>query len=449
MSEVDDLDQFLDTRQWAALNGSATSLTLAADRFHALETSDATSDPHPAFVVSLQRELLGSKAALSTTESPRRSKTRVAPMSVSGLRAAHVSWIAFVALLAVTSVLVYAAFLDHDVRDRAKTPNFAANDVVKPLAYETVELAECKTTARPAGTVKSLIGQTPSRTPVLPKGTEQLPSGIPTVTSGPITTIDPVAFMAPLPKADESTLAGVTATVRQLTACRIYHEEPKSLATGDLTLAVDGRFYALFGDDFFRNTAFVAQSSDGRELIIANAIAPRGPAPWRVDDLRALPDGRAIALISPTQPNGSPFASMLLVLSLAGDRWLIDEQTQVVPQHSNFTGPDALQTMEIALRDDQSAVTLSSPSSNATFYSRPITVTVANLGDRPQEFRIGSLDVSIVIEPGQSISFEITAPPGLYVMESYVTSSLNPEEQLLRLERVLRIVDAGTPIGLG
>jgi hypothetical protein len=78
-----------------------------------------------------------------------------------------------------------------------------------------------------------------------------------------------------------------------------------------------------------------------------------------------------------------------------------------------------------------------------------VTVTLANLDDVPQWFRIDALGISQWVEPGHSVSFALNAPSGQYVLTSYVDDPRGSGRPYQRLVWVLNVVDEGTPVGAG
>ncbi len=458
---IDHLDRYLDHATESLLdrtdlNGYVSTVIHAAETFHGLDANDATANPRPDFLATLERQLMSSRsnagAPVDTTRSipfaGRRPNRQSRPES--RYLAAPARWFATAGLLFVVAGLAFLSFRGDGAPSGNGLVAVATPEFMKSLPYTTLDLAECTTTARPEGTVKALIGQPPTNAPFLPKQGEQIPAEFPTVIASPFAglggVLDPLPLLEGLPEVDEATASGIDGAIVNLSACRAYTNSPDPMQPGSNSADVDGRYYAVFSDDYFRLSAFIAQDLNGNELIVAGGRFSFGPVPWVAEDLRMLQDGRVLALVSPMQPTGSIVWSLLIVLSNAGDRWRIDEIVQVDPEYySDLKGPGAPQSLEIVLRDDEEATI----ESMTTFQSRPITVTIANIGTRPHEFQIASLGLVLTIEPGHSISFELTPPPGLYVMESYVPSGLHPEQTVPRLEQVLRIVEAGTPIPLG
>ncbi|HEY7034760.1 MAG TPA: hypothetical protein VH482_25700 [Thermomicrobiales bacterium] len=152
------------------------------------------------------------------------------------------------------------------------------------------------------------------------------------VTAEDIANATPVAEPGPYTKpngtpADAETVAGVTATIRQLVAC---------VNAGDFL-----RFLALFSDDALRHySASLGLPLDPNDELLTpdpsiNDQIALGP----IADVVVLPDGRVSALAHlPSQSGGTDAGSedvdLQLIFVHQGDRWLIDELFPVVPQQA-------------------------------------------------------------------------------------------------------------------
>jgi len=141
-------------------------------------------------------------------------------------------------------------------------------------------------------------------------------------TPGPVSSPPPVPSGAPggLPAgepADPATVAGITATIREVLACR---------NAGDLL-----RSLALYSDPFLR--PLLAASGPLPPAAYARFATPQaiGPESWvallAIHDARLLVDGRAGAVVvvdDPTAASGPRITADFLVFVRAGDRWLLD-----------------------------------------------------------------------------------------------------------------------------
>jgi hypothetical protein len=459
------LDRALDrlTRgETVSRNGQSVPEEQVAARLHTLAAMENEAEPRVGFLPSLREELLmteslrlnrigTARAAMAPTVLPR---TTAASRS---RRLGAIGWISFVAVLALIAAGVYLLISggggSHDPNSAA-LPAAATPAVMAALPGEPVDISECNTAARPDGTVAGLIGQTPTHPPMLPKfsGSEPDDSSH---------WIDPVLLLGDHPRAETAQLAGITETMHEFTACRFYFNPvstwnyPATPIGGQPTetyIGLDGRLFALFSDDFFRKEAKNWAAPGIQGPMIDPLWTAQGPLPWRVDDARQLPDGRVIASVE--APPGSIYATrMIVVFSEHDGRWLIDE-FGIVQFHTagSTRNPSYPQYLEIALQDSEGpSIASAVPSVDAFQNNRPITVTVANLGDVDQRFTIDRLGVDLVVPAGHSISFTLTPPVGKYVVESYVRNPTSDsfDDGFRRLQYVLRIVGGGTPVAMG
>jgi hypothetical protein len=147
------------------------------------------------------------------------------------------------------------------------------------------------------------------------------------VTGEDIASSTPIATPGPYTKpngapADAETVAGVTATVRQLVAC---------VNAGDFL-----RFLALFSDDALRRYAadlgFPLDPND--DLLTPDPSLNDQIALGPIEDVLVLPDGRVSALAylpNQTSPDVQSDLHVQLIFVRQGDRWLIDELIPIAP----------------------------------------------------------------------------------------------------------------------
>jgi hypothetical protein len=182
--------------------------------------------------------------------------------------------------------------------------------VTPPAPPAAVPAAACTVAPRTAGAVAEIVATADraKATPLPSTAAYTQPAGVP---------------------ADAATVAGVTATVRQLAAC---------VNAGDFM-----RFLALFTDDALRryaaDLALPLKADDPRitpDPSTNDRVAVEGVA-----DVLVLPDGRVSALVK--LPNltaaSSPAADLTLQLIFVhqDDRWLIDELVPIAPAPSTWT----------------------------------------------------------------------------------------------------------------
>jgi hypothetical protein len=142
----------------------------------------------------------------------------------------------------------------------------------------------------------------------------------------------PVAEPGPYTKpqgrpADAETVAGITATIRQLVAC---------VDAGDFM-----RFLALFDENALRRySASLGLPLDPNdELLTPNPTTNTQIALGPIEDVLVLLDGRVSALAHlPNQPSGTNRDSggldLHIIFVRQNDRWLIDELFPIVPQQA-------------------------------------------------------------------------------------------------------------------
>lgn len=170
---------------------------------------------------------------------------------------------------------------------------------------EVPDPALCQVAPRPIAFFEQLTA-TPISGPV---ATPTSPARLPSIAGEP---------------ADEETVAGILATVRELVACRNLGDQ----------LRVD----ALYSDDyFFRQAATSGPPSAQFVDFLASSPVPvpeaQRAAIYGVRDVQVLPDGRVRALIGLYFPPDD--VAFLDVFVREGERWLIDEEA-LVP----FDAPD-------------------------------------------------------------------------------------------------------------
>jgi hypothetical protein len=447
--EVDDFDRFLEGPPAGPdrANGHRSELARAAGLLFALDARDVAPDPRPGFITRLEEQLAMHASAPTRARSITAASLGSHPTRASAPRlavpdAGSAKWLVTAALM--IAIVLVASILFRDGSDEPDSNASGMNptsDAVSPLAFEPVDIAECTAPAGQVGTVWSLIGETPSLPAALPDVVDLARFGTPT--TGAVILPDGGRYLlSPHSAAQPDVVNGLNATLRQATACRFATVGP---APDGPWYWLDGAFFASFSDDFFRREAFLGMDDTGKSrALVDTPFMPVGPTPWVVEAARMLPDGRAIAIVSPGQPVEVPFGTLVMIFVRTGDRWQIDEALRVEPRIMNSYGIDAPRYLELTL-DDPNGSTIVPPNGDTTFYAhRPVTVTVANLGDTPQQFHIDGLDIVVEIEPGHSVSFSLVAPMGAYVMESYVAS--DGVFSALRYEAILRFVDEGTPL---
>jgi hypothetical protein len=446
--EIDDFDRYLDTRtpDGERANGHRSELARAVGLLFALDARDAAPDPRPGFIARLEAQLeMDSRTpahavrTLTTGSVVRPTRMRAPKLAIPD--AGPAKWLVTAALM-IAIVLVASVLFRDGSNESDQSGVIPTPDAVSPLAFEPVDVAECTTPARQVGTVWSLIGETTSLPAALPDIVDLARFGTPT--TGAVNLPDGGRYLlSPHSAAQPDVVNGLNATLRQATACRFATVGP---APDGPWYWLDGAFFASFSDDFFRREAFFRLDDTGKSrALVDTPFMPVGPTPWEVEAARVLPDGRAIAIVVPSQPTGTSYRSLVMTFAQSDDRWLIDEILPVEWQPVNWSDIDTPRFLELTLDGPDGSKIVPLNGREATFYAnQPVTVTVANLGDTPQQFHIDGLDIVVEIEPGHSVSFSLAAPAGAYVMESHVAS--DGVFSALRYEAILRFVDEGTPL---
>lgn len=155
------------------------------------------------------------------------------------------------------------------------------------------------------------------------------------VTADDIARSTPVAQPAPYTRpngtpADAQTVAGITATIRQLVAC---------VNAGDFM-----RFLALFSDDAVRrySASLGLPLKPDDKLLTPNPTLNTQVALGPIDDVLVLADGRVSALAHlPSQERGSggKDLDLQIIFVRQGDRWLIDELFPIAPASATTWTP--------------------------------------------------------------------------------------------------------------
>ena len=144
------------------------------------------------------------------------------------------------------------------------------------------------------------------------------------VTEADVAASSPVPDAAPYTRpdgtpADEATVAGVTATARELVAC---------INAGDFL-----RFLSLFSDDALRRYAadLDLPLQPDADLLTPDPSINDQLALAGIEDVLVLPDGRVSILIHVSSPDSNEDLTLQLILVRQDDRWLIDELISIAP----------------------------------------------------------------------------------------------------------------------
>ena len=184
-----------------------------------------------------------------------------------------------------------------------------ATPLATPVAFPfTPDPAECRVAPRSSDEVLPLLTGTPAA------GT---PPAAASPAAGRLSAVPSEAQLPAGEPADEATVAGIVATVRELIACN---------NAGEFT-----RVLAFYTDDLIR-AAFGADPAAAAQVAASFATPPPAAQVLRTELLdvrgvRVLPDGRVGAVVEDRDPQRT--VVFFLVFVRAGDRWLVDGQVDV------------------------------------------------------------------------------------------------------------------------
>jgi len=225
--------------------------------------------------------------------------------------------------------------------------------------------------------------------------------------------------------ADAATVAGVRATLHEVTAC-----------ANAWNLM---RVYALYSDNYLQApfaargslVEFEARFAKGTPDPVPDEFRQRVP-PMRNEDVRLLPDGRAGLVLREGGPTGT---DNYLIFVKVGDRWLLDEEVLIAAGSAGT--PEATPAITITLRDgspDLGPEVLYLENLPADVDT---TFRIENRGSRPRRFLITRLGVDAAIPPGESRFVTINAPAGTY--------ALSVPGGGVGVTGTITVVSAGTP----
>lgn len=204
---------------------------------------------------------------------------------------------------------------------------------------------------------------------------------------------------------DEATLAGMTATAREVVAC---------LNAGDFL-----RVHALYTDDYllrnFGQDDVATLSATPSPAAAPDQVSFRG-----IQDAVLLEDGRAAAIIGTTTPTGD--INTHTIFEQSGDRWLIDDESVVDAEQTGDAGAAAGTPAADAGAGAETGTTLEVLSYDIYFEptelniaaNTDVTVTLPNEGVTLHNFAIDELGIDVDIDPGATEQVVINAPAGTY-----------------------------------
>ncbi|MGH2560879.1 MAG: SH3 domain-containing protein [Thermomicrobiales bacterium] len=216
------------------------------------------------------------------------------------------------AVLAIAAVVGYAAYWLAPPSDGERpTMPAAVQETGTAQASPGPALAGCTVAPRPDGSVVDLAGSGPTVMRVLPRQNND-----PVHFEQPVGPADGEALFHGKPSAAAEVVADINATLAELTTCRFYLLGP------DGRIELDGRYFALYSDDYFRGE-LAGYREAGKEPTIHSLWVPNTVA--TVVDARMLPDGRIAAVLATGTERYHPDRRWVAIFVRVGDRWLVDE----------------------------------------------------------------------------------------------------------------------------
>lgn len=395
------------------------SLADTIDRVRALDAGEVDPSPDAAFVRSLEETLMHVRLDVSTVSVPGRGHTpsggvgppRPWPATVDTPlprpRRVPVAQLLSAAVVLLTfGAVAFAHRLPPP--DGGTGISLPASQSDRPREEPEIPPAEaCRVEPGRVDRLRST-------------GPAEVPSAFPRAGSEPSVGRLTTARLDDLPTgrpADDRTVAAITATIREMTAC---------FNARDLA-----RHSALFTDDHWRR-ANLAGASLMIDLPVDHGF--RFPPPITVErelqdalpvllDPLVLTDGRVGVLAIPRRAAegeeiglGTP---LYFVLTQSGDRWAIDETVEI---------GDAFSLLIETVDDQKPAAADGAPFEDAdpapdagfapggveTGTETPLLVVVHNREPEPLAFAIESLGVRLTVDPGDFGRVVIRPPAGLH-----------------------------------
>lgn len=327
------------------------------------------------------------------------------------------------------------------------------------MSYQGPNIGNCETQPRSPGSVADLAGQVPSESSAFPRYNDDPLQSIdsPDFSS---TIMDPNTLLAQTDPV-EAVDPAIDDLLRQLYNCSPY------LLKNSSAFDLDGRYFALFSDDYFRRE-FAGYKAIGKDLRLARTWTPNGYVP-KVLDVRSLGDRILLILDGPHASRSGNYP--VLLLAHATDGWRVDEVGNVAttgdwnpatpvsatPQASpvsglNYDGPLAVTYVLFdvatagtppALLANYSSICDQIPGGedidcgwltnrlgpwwyNEYPANTDFTFLISNVSSENRRFEVGTLGISIEIAGNSTVPVVINAAPGEYLFTIYPGSSTKP-----------------------
>lgn len=431
--EADRLNAYLDARVRggpAPATGIEPGLVAAYERLRAL---DASTAPQPRALCAIGRNVMAEAPALVS-----RQAAPVVSLPVLGgaRRRRRVLRELVTAVGLVAAVL--AVLVATNAVDTGKWHGSEAIPAGSLPAAGTPTATGCLAAPRAPGSVGAIVGTPVMRLGMLPRYNDDPTRLQSKISNGEAEAKLLLGNSAPT----DADAAEVEEALQQLVACRFYMLRPE----GGTDL--DGRFYALFSDDFFRRELSGYREA-GKPLDLLRIWSPS--AMPEILDLRETSDGRVVATLSiPGWQNAVP---NVVIFVREGGRLLVDEvgvaaMPVTQPSPTAESGAPAWTAgvplrLDLALYDGSARKRASSQDGGETicdpldrgtpvpcgehvrgfgpyWYNEfptgvAITVTLYNFGETAKRFTVQGLGIAVVVAPNGRASVILDAAAGEYL----------------------------------
>lgn len=372
-------------------------------------------------------------------------------------------WREGMAAAVVLLLTAAAAFAAYRVAPSADDSGGAPSAAGSPAA-DAPSLPGCEIEPRPNGTVARLAGERPHVRPLLPRFGDDPVYGAPSY--GGSRPADGTLLFTGTQEVPAAVWTAIARTLAELVACRFYAID------GSRGIDTDGRYFALYTDDFFRRELSGYREAGMDPKLVSFWIPSQ---PLGLDEARVLSDGRVVGVLDTgTERFLEPGVRFIVLFAPAGDRWLVDEigyaqfdtgaagaaTPTAAPARGSPPAPvptprgwDAPQ-VAIALYDAvvgtpigmiEGAPTVCDPLSVGTpvpcgdafqrfgpygYNEFPeltdVTLWLNNAGSRPHRFVVEDLGIDVTVEPGGTAELTVNAPRGTYLFLIYEGDAPTP-----------------------
>jgi hypothetical protein len=465
--DAERLDRALDAKVKGKETGSSGPDHDLAATFDRIRSMNDRVEADASLKHQIWRSMLSTKSTTTSalvvgSERPKRMAARKFEfVSSNDRRSRQRGWLEPLAAILLVVAVVAGLLGVRQYREANESPSLFAQ-TVSLIPSDAPVASDCNSTAREPGTVEALAGTAPIVAPALPRFGDD-----PVFSESAGTGTSDGATLLLNSIVVNGSVEGVPDLLTQLVACRYY-----SIGS-DGRLDMDGRYFALFSDDFFRRE-LAGYKEAGKDIRLVTF--------WRPSTVPVVLETRLYGdrlLLILQRPNDKSATYPVVMLSRILDRWQVDE-FGFANMPSEWVTSDKLAAptvaevmgtprMDIALYDKTTASpgmssdNVCSPMANGApspcgqgysmlgpyLYSdfpagSDITFSLSNIGSDIRHFRIDGLGVNVDVEPGASATFVINAPAGTYLFEIYAGSDDSPMGS-----GVLTFVEPGTPRSVG